>query len=626
MAPSARPGWVVAWWDGNALSLGVVAEEEKSRLRLVLERGRETRVRPARIACEVAGPGAVPGKDLEQRRQAGARVEQAAERLAKLAAGVEVPLIWEIVADDREGETLTVEELAELALESATGEARAALMKALLDDGLHFSRKGDGWQPRPRGAVEELRIERRVVEQRARETGEFFESLRRSGDRAFEAVGNEADDQNLQVLRLELRTEFPAPVLAQADEAARRGFERTGRRDLTALELVSIDGPRTREIDDALSIEGLPGGACRLGIHIADPAAFVEPDSDLDAEALARSLTHYMPDVRLPMLPAAISERAASLSADEERPALSFLVDLDEQGEIVRHEIARSLVRCRAGLAYEEADRIIEQGSGAHAGLLRQLAAVAESREQARARAGAVLLHAPEAEVHVTEDGEVELERLASSSPSRQAVSEAMVLAGAVAASFAKEHGLSMIHRRQGAPQKPAAVADGPTNDPVAVRRLRMTLRPADGGLEPAPHHSLGLEAYAQVTSPIRRFQDLAAHRQIIAALEGRPGFYDVETMQRILATTERAAIDARKAEREAGAYWMLRYLGRQVGTELSACVVQVEPRPVVQLTETLWEQAMPSLAGRAELGETIQVRVERANPRAGILTLRHIP
>ena len=101
---------------------------------------------------------------------------------------------------------------------------------------------------------------------------------------------------------------------------------------MTALELVSIDGPHTREIDDALSIEGLPGGACRLGIHIADPAAFVEPRSDLDAEALARSLTHYMPDVRLPMLPAAISEQAASLTVDEERPALSFLVDLDEQG------------------------------------------------------------------------------------------------------------------------------------------------------------------------------------------------------------------------------------------------------------------------------------------------------
>jgi len=669
----------VAWWDGNALALGVVAGEEKNRLRLVLGRGREVRVSPARIACEVEGPGAIPGKDLEQRRLAGARVEQVAERLAALACGIDVPLVWEIVVDDRVGEVLSADELAELALESVSGESRAALIRALLEDGVHFVRKGEGWQPRPRTAVEELQAERRVVERRARETGEFLEALRQSGNGSFEAAGGEverrflealelfavegeavdagtrsvalealeasgmrfdrphegafrllrrlgrfsADDQNLQVLRFDLRTEFPDAVLVQAEESARRGFDRAGRRNLTALELVSIDGEQTREIDDALSIEGLPGGGKRIGIHIADPAAFIEPESELDTEALARSLTHYMPDLRLPMLPPVISEEAASLVAEQERPALSFLVDLDEEGEVLRHEVVRSIVRCRAALAYDEADRIVQQGDGPFAVLLRELVAIAEIREQARARAGAVLLHAPEAEVHVTEDGEVVLERLSSDSPSRKAVSEAMVLAGAVAAIFAREHGLQLIHRRQGAPQTPAKVAvDAPT-DPVSVRRLRMTLRPADAGLEPGRHHSLGLEAYAQVTSPIRRFQDLTAHRQIVAALDGGPAFYDAEAMQRILATTERAALDARRAEREADAYWMLRYLGSRTGDELEACVVQAEPRPVVQLTETLWEQPMPSLAGHATLGEIIRVRVERANPRAGLLTLR---
>ena len=681
MTSPARPGWVVAWWDGNALALGVVAGEEKNRLRLVLGRGREVRVSPARIACEVEGPGVIPGKDLEQRRLAGARVDQATERLAALTSGVDVPLVWEIVVDDREGEILSVVELAELALESVSGESRTALMRALLEDGVHFVRKGEGWQPRPRAAVEELQAERRIVERRARETGEFLEALRQSENGSFEAAGGEverrflealerfaiegeaadvptrnvalealeasglrydrphegafqllrrlgrfsADDQNLQVLRFDLRTEFPQPVLAQAEECARRGFDRTGRRDLTALDLVSIDGQQTREIDDALSIEGLPGGGERIGIHIADPAAFIEPGGVLDSEALARSLTHYMPDLRLPMLPPVISEEAASLVAEQERPALSFLVELDEDGEMLRYEIVRSIVRCRAGLAYEEADRIVEQGDGPFAGLLRDLVAMAERREQARARAGAVLIHAPEAEVHVGEDGEVVLERLSPDSPSRKAVSEAMVLAGAVAAIFAREQGLSLIHRRQGAPRTPASIAvDAPT-DPVSVRRLRMTLRPADAGLEPGRHHSLGLEAYAQVTSPIRRYQDLAAHRQIVAALDGRPAFYDVEAMQRVLATTERAALDARRAEREADSYWMLRYLGSQSGAELEACVVQVEPRPVVQLTETLWEQPMPSLAGHATLGEIVLVRVERVNPRAGLLTLRRV-
>jgi exoribonuclease-2 len=154
------------------------------------------------------------------------------------------------------------------------------------------------------------------------------------------------------------------------------------------------------------------------------------------------------------------------------------------------------------------------------------------------------------------------------------------------------------------------------------VRRVLRGLRRAEPALEPAPHSSLGLPAYLQVTSPLRRYQDLATHRQIVAHLAGAPPAHDPEAMQRILATTEQADQDARRAERMIDEYWILRWLETQVGTEVEALVVETEPRPIVQLMDTLREQPLPSLAGVLP-GDRVRLRIERGNPRAGLLVLR---
>jgi exoribonuclease-2 len=111
-------------------------------------------------------------------------------------------------------------------------------------------------------------------------------------------------------------------------------------------------------------------------------------------------------------------------------------------------------------------------------------------------------------------------------------------------------------------------------------------------------------------------------HRQLLAALAAEKPAYDVETLQRIAATTERAEAEARQAERAWAEYWLLRYLEQRAGEIVDAWVVETRPRPVVQLVETLWEQPMPSLKG-VEPGEVVRLRIERVNPRAGLLVLR---
>jgi exoribonuclease-2 len=226
--------------------------------------------------------------------------------------------------------------------------------------------------------------------------------------------------------------------------------------------------------------------------------------------------------------------------------------------------------------------------------------------------------------MHVDSDGRAVLERISADAPSRLAVSEAMVLAGEIAARFCLEAGLPTIYRRQPPPAAPHELPTDGVWDPVAVRRVRRGLRRAEVGLEPGPHAGLGLDAYIQPGSPLRRYQDLAIHRQILAHLRGEPLCYDTDAMRRVAATTERAEADARQAEAAADEYWLLRYLERYVGEMLAATVVESGPRPIVQLDETLREQPVRGLAG-VEPGQQLLVNVVRVEPRAGVLSLRPV-
>jgi len=679
---TVRPGSLVTVWEGGELMLGVVAGEEKRRVRLILEGGREIRVQPARIGWEVEDGGPVPGTTVEARRQAGRRVEHIERDVAGRTQSIDVPVLWEIAyeeaANSARGRTdFDTEELADLALDDRSGAAMAALVRALRADGLHFTRKGERWEPRRPEQVAELRLERERVKTRESETSSFFEALRgavRDGQlrasggefearylealrqlaihdedtpeaardlalAALEASGLRHDrphegafrlcrlagvfahaDVNLQVLRYDLRIEFPPAVLEHAAAAARRGWSKEGREDLTGLETLTIDGPSTREVDDALSAEPIEGGL-RIGVHIADPGAWVEPGDPVDGEAQARGLTHYHPDLRLPMFPSVLSEESASLLEGVERPALSFIVDLDDAGGVRASRVVRSVIQVKARMDYDAADRAAES-SGTWAGLVARLVRFGDLREQARLARGAISIRIPEIDLHVGPDGRVELERIDPASPSRRAVSEAMVLAGEVGAALCVASGIPAIFRRQAAAELPQGIEGGVVSEPIAARRVRRVLTRAESSVRPGPHHGLGLPAYVQVTSPLRRFQDLATQRQIGAHLAGRPAPYDGSAMQRIAATTEQVELEARRAERAAEDYWMLRYLEGSVGETIEALVVESDPRPIVLLLETLREQPLPSLAG-VEAGTPVRLVVQRVNPRAGLLVLR---
>ena len=202
---------------------------------------------------------------------------------------------------------------------------------------------------------------------------------------------------------------------------------------------------------------------------------------------------------------------------DRRCAALSVAVHLDADGAVVEQRIARSWIRPRYGLTYGDGDELIELAPPGDEALSDLLGLLMQRMRWRRSK-GAVMFDRPEGRFRRS-DGSLMLQVI-DPSPSRLMVSEAMLLMGAVVASFGQKHNLPLPFRSQPAAELPSSdeldrIPEGPARDAAIKRCLSRGVQ----GTRAIPHFSLGLEAYVQATSPIRRYADLIAHRQIIAQL-----------------------------------------------------------------------------------------------------------
>jgi exoribonuclease R len=200
------------------------------------------------------------------------------------------------------------------------------------------------------------------------------------------ALIERAFDQERQALGV--RTVFPDEVLRAADEAAKRDPSAApGRVDRTAVELVTIDPPGSRDLDQALCIEQHAGGF-RVWYAIADVGFWVDRGGPIEREAWLRGVTMYAPDRRDTLYPPQLSEGAASLLPDGLKPSILFTFELDAKAEIVSFTVERALVRSRAQLTYEQVVEHVEGGGTKFAGQTwaASLPALKAFGEQRRAR------------------------------------------------------------------------------------------------------------------------------------------------------------------------------------------------------------------------------------------------
>jgi exoribonuclease R len=447
--------------------------------------------------------------------------------------------------------------------------------------------------------------------------------------------------------RLDVPEVVPPEVEAAAAVAARRAAtaDRVDRRDLP---FVTIDPAGSRDLDQAMHLE-VRGDGHRVHYAIADVGAWVDPGDPVDAEAWRRVVTMYSPDTRAPLHPPVLSEGAASLLPEGDRPAVLWTIDLDGEGEVVDRRVERALVRSSAQLTYEEGQALVE--AGGHPALA-ELRTVGERRQARQAERGGISLHLPSQAVVEEGSGyDVEFE---APLPVEQWNEQISLLTGMVAAELMIEAGMGLLRTL---PPPPDFVVkhlgraarglgvDWPTHaddyatilaglDPAVPAEAALITQSArlfrgagylafTDGAPPRPEQAAIGAPYAHVTAPLRRLGDRFAVELALAAHDGRPpGGWAVEALAtlpdvlqdggRRQAALDRACVDFTEAM----------VLRGRVGERFRVLVTEVEEDGArVQFRA-------PAVLARARgeglaAGEEVEVELVAADPSEGRIELR---
>jgi exoribonuclease-2 len=387
------------------------------------------------------------------------------------------------------------------------------------------------------------------------------------------------------------------------------------RRDLTHLNLFTIDGQSTLDFDDALSLEAIPEGI-RLGIHIVDVAHYVRKGGPLDREAQRRGSSIYMADRKISMLPPGLAEGLCSLKAGEIRPAISTLIDLTPELGILRYRLLASCVQVKDQRTYFDVNLAADQDPK-----ILQLRSIARKFRDSRLAAGAVHISVPEINIWIGESGEVNLSRVNRESPGRMLVAEIMIIANWLMARFLAEHRTPAIFRSQPDPrQRLYQGEEGTLFQHWMQRRLlnRFVL-----GHSPEKHSGLGLNAYVTATSPIRKYFDLVNQRQVRAVL-GLEEPYTAEEVDLLIQSLEPPMSRVGRLQTSRHRYWLLKHLEQRVGQKAEA-IVLVRRRNSYQLllTDCMLECDLPA-AGSLDLKpeDLVQITIQKVDARRNLIAL----
>ena len=358
--------------------------------------------------------------------------------------------------------------------------------------------------------------------------------------------------------------EWPAEALARAEDPTLVGKPQDRvrlepgprRRDLRELPFVTIDGVDARDFDDAVYARPEAGG-WRALVAIADVSHYVRPDDALDRCAAIRGNSVYFPDRVIPMLPERLSNDVCSLNPDADRLALVCEMHLAADGETRRYRFFEAVIRSRARLTYERAQRLLDDATPraarpcadvmASLGCLHALSRVLWER---RVACGSLDLEIAEPRFHFDANGRIRHVGSRARLQSHRLIEECMLAANVCAARLIEGRsriGMYRVHERPDADKiadlakvyhafgidlggpRPggkdlmAAVRAARERCPKAAQTLQVAvlraMKQASYSATPAPHYALDFELYTHFTSPIRRYPDLVVHRLIKDAL-----------------------------------------------------------------------------------------------------------
>jgi exoribonuclease-2 len=428
-------------------------------------------------------------------------------------------------------------------------------------------------------------------------------------------------DENLALQREKLDLNF-APELLQADAIR---FENPPDMshyvDYRHLQSLAVDDESTTEVDDALAIVEEDNGDRTVYVFIADAAAWVNEGDPLDEEAMNRGSTLYIPEGKVPMLPAQTGQHLASLVVGQDRGAMAFIITLNAEGRRIGFEVQECLIQVDAQLTYAEVDRVLDGGESPYKETLQSLSSAAEQVRAHRREAGAMILDRLEVSVQVS-DGSAVVWSYSTDDRSRCLVSEWMIAACAATAEMCQERQIPAVYRIQEAPSpRPHIPSDRLLTSSELIRVLR-TMRRAELSTIASPHAGLGVPCYTQVTSPLRRYQDLVMHRQLKGYLRVGNAPWNEGKLMGVFEPVEATQQLHGRIERESCRYWLLKSLESRVGEQVEVEVLrEAGRRVIVEILENHLQCAWsPEI--KVEVGQRIPLKILRVNARKDRLAL----
>ncbi|SHF07245.1 ribonuclease R [Seinonella peptonophila] len=440
----------------------------------------------------------------------------------------------------------------------------------------------------------------------------------------IEVLGHK-DDPGIDIISIirkhGLPEDFPQAVEQEAEQITETisTEDRQGRRDLRDRMMVTIDGEDAKDLDDAVSVEALPNGHVRLGVHIADVSYYVKEGSALDREAYERGCSVYLVDRVIPMLPRRLSNGICSLNPHVERLALTCDMEIDGNGQIVDHEIYPSLIQTNERMTYHDVKKIIidhdeelierYQPLVSHFRLMGHLAEILRKKRFER---GAIDFNFPEAKVIIDEDGKpIEIRRRPRTA-AEQLIEEFMLAANETVAEHFCRLDIPFLYRIHESPdierlqsfyefvntfgytikgkadkvrprvlQKLLEKIEGKPEETVISTVLLRSMKQAKYAAESVGHFGLAATFYTHFTSPIRRYPDLVIHRIIREVLtKGTLSLERIDELNTYLpdaahqsSVRERVAVDA---ERETVALKQAEFMQDKIGQEFPGTISSV--------------------------------------------------
>lgn len=437
----------------------------------------------------------------------------------------------------------------------------------------------------------------------------------------------------------EVDIEFSMAAISEAKNACRNGDlnedvfqeELSKRKDMRDLDIITIDGPHSKDLDDAISIEKNEKGNYILGVHIADVSHYVKEDSALDHESFDRGNSIYLLDYVVPMLPKELSNGICSLNEGEDRLTLSCIMEVNEEGVVLNHEISETIIRSKGRLVYDDVSDYLESlsnptshiegdktdsedwdlndfGNAAeHEKTLLLMQELAILLQKKRHEDGSLDFDLDEAEIEVDEQGVprdiVSINRRIAN----RMIEEFMLLANKTVAeeyfwmnypfvyrihekpdpdsimklkSFMAGLGLKLsVNADNVHPKALSQILDKMQGDrlPVVSAVMLRSMQKARYSTECTGHYGLAFKYYCHFTSPIRRYPDLLIHRIIKAHINKT---LSSEKLSHFSSVTNRAAeqssfteIRAQKMERKIEKIKKAQYMEERLGEEFEGVI-----------------------------------------------------